>query len=523
MHNRDIFVDDQLVQLLKTASSGSLEDIRAMTGKFIEAQQNSPKLLETIKSIANHYTDKNFEHLQLSPILQCFRDDILELFRKNPDDPNLARCFASCCSDSPLHKKTYLAYAQALEGACISPPPLLRATLHPGTRPLRVTFIADYVSPRVTRHMACAKHGGMTVQGIFKEGPAPYTTLEPCFYDTLTYYKNSSQDLDAIIQEITTFDADIVHMPTHLHVNETALALTCSLPFPLVGDAYDLLNIIFNKETVIKNYFEAQLNLECGWFRNVDGLCMRSRVIQFANRSGMLRKGTGAIYFPEVCFENTLNHTRLSDCDGKVHCIITGTMDYTFGECLSQLAPYIKDTNTIIHIVPTYYEKGTKNPQVEKICQALEKYSFFHFHNTMPHDQYSIFLGTMDILIDGIFIELPIYDREKTGESQAAIYSMGNRICDALEQDVLIMVSPLYKDRARLATVAHRAIIVRRNELLSTPFWRDLQTKVKMALQTQMNLEKLSPPYQSKRLERFYHSVMRRAVARRGVRSQEPA
>lgn len=510
-------MNSPLLQLLQAAASGSMETIIAAVNSFFASQPDMAKLSQTMAELSPYAPKASPQQGLPSQQLAILWEIFAQWLAKTPDIPHLARCLAFCDA-SRTRREAYLAYARALEGNYIPVPPLVRAPRAPGERPLRVSFITDYVSPRVTRHMACAKQGGMVVQGLFKEAPVPYTTLAPPLYDELSFYRDCSHDLNAIIEKVVAFDADIVHLPTHMHVNETTLALTCALPFPVVGDAYDLINVIFNPEIIIRHGFKPQLAAEKAWFRNVDGLCMRSKVLKYANKNGMLRPKTTALFFPEVCVETSIQASKLSDYDGKTHCLVTGTMDYMFGECLLQMATVMNGANIMVHIVPTYYEKGKNNPAVEQLKDKLAKFNCFQLHHTMPHRHFLRFLAKIDVLLDAIFIELPVYDTAKTGETTATIlHGMGNRICDALEQDVAIMVSPQYEDRAKFAATANRAIFARREELMSREFWAGLLTTVRRIRQVPRNLTPFAAPRQSGRLERFYRAVMRRALARRGV------
>lgn len=168
------------------------------------------------------------------------------------------------------------------------------------SEPLRVTFVAGMCDMRVMRLAAAAQSAGVKVQLVVLHSNRD-DMFCPQYFEQVVWIDAWPQDLEKTLQAIQDFGSHLVHCHMQLNFNQGAMWLLASCPLPIIGDAYDMVNVQYNPDYPDScEWYPIQSELEKIWYRSVEGVCFRSPYrASMKKRRIEMRASAPYIHLPE--------------------------------------------------------------------------------------------------------------------------------------------------------------------------------------------------------------------------------
>lgn len=431
---------------------------------------------------------------------QGYIRQLTEILQSNPFNESVITELHKL-SSTPFYKQFYTSYLQCIREDSIPHLHKKKRQQH-DTRPKRITFFSGADNPRILRLAQTAKAAGCIVQ-IIIQSSAPLEGYDD--FDSIIHFDNIFTDLKRITEEIDNFDADCVHAVIQMHVNLLLVALLLVTKVPVIGDAYDMVNIQYKDSAVTHLPYEKRL--ERLWLASVSGLCMRAPYLGLIKKAGikMGRIPAATVYDPLIP-ERCRFPQKLRETDGKIHIM-------TFGffrkpeedtESIQQLLPYLASCNVQVHIIMT---RNSDNSIGMMHKEYLQNYDCITYHDKLPYAAYIQLLGSMDMLMEcQNTLYCPI---ERMGYTANTVpFHFPNKNCDCIENDVIRYVPECMLFSKWLCRKAGIAVDNKDTEIYSEKFWKNIVHSPKKTKQEYLqNIVKMAA-YTQKKLIKIYNKVI---------------
>lgn len=418
--------------------------------EYLRVSKKETKHEEKIKfSNKNEYIQHLTEKLQAYP----FNESVVTELQK--------------CASSPFYKEFYARYLQCIQKNAMPHQHRKRRQQH-DTSPMRLTFFAGADNLRVLRLALTAKAAGCNVQVIIQSSVA--LEAYDCF-DSVVYFTNIFTDLQRITEEIDNFNTDCVHAVIQMHVNLLLVALLLAVDVPVIGDAYDMVNIQYKDSAV--THLPHEKRLERLWLTDIAGLCMRAPYLGLIKKAGLKigRIPAATVYdplIPEWCnFPQ-----KLRDSDGKFHIMVFGFYRNPAQdtESIEQLLPYLAACNVHVHVIIIC---NANNILATLHKKFLQKYDCITYHDKMSYPDYTKLLGSMDMLLE--CHNTPYCPIEAMGYTpNSTPFHFPNKNCDCIENNVLRYVPECMKYSKWLCRKADIGVENSDIEIFNTQFWKNI-------------------------------------------------
>jgi hypothetical protein len=361
------------------------------------------------------------------------------------------------------------------------------------SRPLRVTFVAGVGDMRVIRLAAAAQSAGIKTQLIIRQTtPFRDDMVHTEFFERVVWLDNWSWpwEVDSFQKNILEFNTDIIHCCMQLDANALAVYLLAICPLPLVGDAYDMVNVQYTPhDNFTKSWYPTQSALEQIWYRNVDGICFRSPYFSIMKRYRILPKNNCKITIvPEPLL--SINNYYKTSTDSKN--ILLSPFTDNIEQEIELIGDALKGTNINCYVIPIDITKNIKfNERFTIIGQ-------------MTYRKYCDFLNTIDAYIQ-LPRKLSLYHPRVKKENAYLIWR--NNWCDVIERGKHLFIPECYKFVFNYFKETQLVHFFGSDDPISNEFWNK---KINNILQCQNipDLSKYNYLTYGKKLEKFYMSIL---------------
>ncbi len=364
-----------------------------------------------------------------------------------------------------------------------------------GMSPLRVTFFASLGDMRVMRLAAAAKAAGIHVQLVVCHfNQQRDDMIDPSTYDKVVWVDSIPGDLSVVLDAIHDFDSHLVHCFMQCTANHCGVWLLAACDLPMVGDAYDMVNVQYALETSTgENRLAVNSEWEKIWLANCEGVCFRSPYKKYLQKGGVVScKWENAIHLPEP--------------------VIT--------KCNKQKKP-TKTANILIW----YYEEPSRNffSKLESLgifripdvffytidCSGTadheRKIDNLTIYPTLSYNEWVTLLSLCDayvvpdwqeVLNPLVYRQVPRYDH------------FGNRYPEALENDCCLILSENYRYCKNLYKTTNRTLVISPKDFFSRVFWEGLPQKLQLIRRQPANFASVNHEYAGNKLSAFYKNIL---------------
>lgn len=391
---------------------------------------------------------------------------LTEVLQANPFNESVVLELQKTLS-TPFYKEFYTKYLQCIQQDAIPPRHVKKRSQH-DTRPLRISFFAGADNQRILRLALTAKTAGYSVQVIIQTS----TPLEAyAEFDSVIYFESIFVDMQRIAEAIESFDADCVHAVIQMHVNLLLVALLLTVKVPVIGDAYDMVNVQY--QDFVLAHLPYEKRLERLWLEDIDGLCMRAPYLGLMKKAGIRPKRipVATVYDPLIP-ERCHFPQKLRESDGKFHIMVLGfhRAPAEDTESIEQLLPYLVSCNVQVHMLIV---RNPDNIISTLHKQYLQKYNCITYHDKMPYPAYMQLLGSMDMLMEcQNALNCPI---EVMGYTPSSVpFHFPNKNCDCIENNVIRYIPECMTYSKWFCNRAGIGVKNSDIEVYTTHFWKNI-------------------------------------------------
>lgn len=366
-----------------------------------------------------------------------------------------------------------------------------------GISPLRVTFFASLGDMRVMRLAAAAKAVGIHVQLVICHfNQQRDDMIIPDYFDKVVWINSVPGDLPIALAAIREFGSHLVHCFMQCTANHCGVWLLASCDLPIVGDAYDMVNVQYNPEIEREErWFSKNSIWEKIWYENCEGVCFRSPYKKFLQRGNFSsRKSTQMMHLPEPMIDCCKMQNRISE-QIKVLIWYYEEPSRKFFSKLESLGIFRLDNILFYTIDCTGGVVQERKIDNLTICP------------TLPYKEWIALLSACDAYVVPDWCD--ILDPLKYIQS-ARYDHFGNRYPEALENDCFLILSENYRYCKSLYKTTNRALAIKYDEFFSCAFWKNLPQQLKALKQCPADFSRVNVTSASQKIYKFYKSILER-------------
>lgn len=368
-----------------------------------------------------------------------------------------------------------------------------------GVQPLRVTFVAGVGDMRVVRLAAAAQSVGIKVQLVIRRTPPHRDEMvdgHSQYFENIVWFEHWPGDLDKCLEAIHAFGSHLVHCHMQLDFNQAGVWLLAACDLPIVGDAYDMVNVQANLEHPdVKKLALPQVAWEKVWYQNAEGICFRSPYRKYMERKGIFfRKDAHFVHAPEPVVTERLFAGNKEDVVCNIMLFYWYAGSKTF---FNRIKKCILSDNLKLFTINLQCIDG-----LPASVSSLPVCPYIEWIGWLQRSDAYVLVPVNDELSDvPRYTNIPIQD------------SFANRVIDVLENGAILVLPDDWRYKKNLLKKTSRVLVISAEDLSKSEFWASLPEKIAKLREKPYDFSHCNEVYIGQKLFKFYSRILGKPVA----------